>query len=106
MTGLNTDFRKVQDGLRTTVSIAPHEQERLETFLELQREERLIRYGISVQDSALLTCYAPSVMEDGHFHFPRRCRRGLLGGGLGHAGLTGRLRYHSVSIARPLHLTS
>ncbi|HSO47852.1 MAG TPA: DUF3095 family protein [Rhizobiaceae bacterium] len=69
MTGLNTDFRKVQDGLRTTVSLAPHEQERLETFLELQRQKRLIRYGISVQDSALLTCYAPSVMEDGHIHF-------------------------------------
>jgi hypothetical protein len=85
VTGLNTDFRKVQDGLRTTVSLSPQQQERLETFLELKRSERLLRYGLSIQESALLTCYAPSVMEDGHFHF-------LDGAGGGYAAAAGAMR--------------
>lgn len=85
VTGLNTDFRKVQDGLRMTVSMTAREQERLETFLELKRSERLLRYGLSIQESALLTCYAPSVMDDSHFHF-------LDGAGGGYAAAAAAMR--------------
>jgi hypothetical protein len=85
VTGLNTDFRKVQDGLRMTVSLAPTELARIETFLESERSKGMIRYGMSVQDSALLTCYVPSVMEDGHFHF-------LDGAGGGYAAAASAMR--------------
>ena len=69
VTGLNTDFRKVQDGLRMTVSLSPPELSRLEAFLEAARHAKHLRYGLAVQDSAILTCYVPSVMDDNHFHF-------------------------------------
>lgn len=68
-TSLNTDYRKFQDGLRVTVSLGEAELERLTEFLEEERNARNIRYGLCVQDSAILTCYVPSVMSDQHFHF-------------------------------------
>jgi hypothetical protein len=85
VTGLNTDFRKVQDGLRMTVSMSPGELEKLNAFLEKHRAEGKLRYGASVQDSAVLTCYVPSVMEDGHFHF-------LDGAGGGYAAAASAMR--------------
>lgn len=85
VTGLNTDFRKMQDGLRMTVSLTPPELVRLETFLESRREKGMLRFGISLQDSAVLTCFVPSVMEDGHFHF-------LDGAGGGYAAAASAMR--------------
>jgi hypothetical protein len=85
MTGLNTDFRKVQDGLRMTVSMRPDELEKLTSFLEQHRAAGHLRYGTAVQDSAVLTCYVPSVMEDGHFHF-------LDGAGGGYAAAASAMR--------------
>jgi hypothetical protein len=85
VTGLNTDFRKMQDGLRMTVSLTPAELARLETFLEARREKGMLRFGISLQDSAVLTCFVPSVMEDGHFHF-------LDGAGGGYAAAASAMR--------------
>jgi hypothetical protein len=85
VTGLNTDFRKMQDGLRMTVSLSPAELGRLETFLEARREKGMLRFGISLQDSAVLTCFVPSVMEDGHFHF-------LDGAGGGYAAAASAMR--------------
>lgn len=69
VTGLNTDFRKVQDGLRMTVSLTDAEIGRTKAFLEELRARKLVRYGLFVQDQAVLTCFVPSVMEDNHFHF-------------------------------------
>ena len=68
-TSLNTDYRKFQDGLRVTVSLGDAELKRLTEFLEGEREAKNLRYGFSVQDSAILTCYVPSVTSDSHFHF-------------------------------------
>ncbi len=68
-TGINTDFRKVQDGLRMTVSLDPAGIARLEEFLEQRRVDRKIRYGLSTQDEAVLTCFVPSILEDNHYHF-------------------------------------
>lgn len=68
-TSLNTDYRKFQDGLRVTVSLGDSELARLTEFLEGERAAKNVRYGLSVQDSAILTCYVPSVASDSHFHF-------------------------------------
>lgn len=68
-TSANTDFRKVQDGLRMTLSLDDETLAALEADLERKREAGVIRYGLCRQDSAVLTCFVPSVMEDDHFHF-------------------------------------
>jgi len=68
-TSLNTDYRKFQDGLRVTVSLGDAELARVMEFLESERAAKSIRYGLCVQDSAILTCYVPSAMSDSHFHF-------------------------------------
>ncbi len=68
-TSLNTDYRKFQDGLRITVSLGDGELKKLTEFLEEERRAKNIRYGLCVQDSAILTCYVPSVTSDSHFHF-------------------------------------
>lgn len=68
-TSLNTDYRKFHDGLRVTASLGDSELTRLSEFLEAERAGKNLRYGLCVQDSAILTCYVPSVMSDSHFHF-------------------------------------
>ena len=68
-TSLNTDFRKVQDGLRMTVSLSPDGLSQLTSRLETLRIDKRIRYGTCVQESAVLTCYVPSILEDSHMHF-------------------------------------
>jgi len=69
MTSLNTDFRKVQDGLRMTVSLTPAQLQNAEKLLDGWRDAGKLRAGLSVQDSAVLTCFVPSITEDNHFHF-------------------------------------
>lgn len=69
VTGLNTDFRKVQDGLKMTVSLAPEPLARLRDLLDRHRDSGILRYGICEQDEAVLTCFVPSFMNDDHFHF-------------------------------------
>jgi hypothetical protein len=85
VTSLNTDYRKVQDGLRMTVSFDEGELARARAFLDELRNRAIVRYGICIQDSAVLTCYVPSVMEDDHFHF-------LDGAGGGYAEAATQLR--------------
>lgn len=68
-TSLNTDYRKFQDGLRITVSLGDARLKKLSEFLENERKAKNLRYGLCVQDSAILTCYVPSVTSDAHFHF-------------------------------------
>lgn len=68
-TSLNTDFRKVQDGLRMTLSLGAEQLADIEGRLEALRQEGKVRFGICVQDSAVLTCYVPSVTQDDHMHF-------------------------------------
>ncbi|MGI9402049.1 MAG: DUF3095 family protein [Rhizobiaceae bacterium] len=68
-TSLNTDFRKVQDGLRMTLSLGEDQLADIKSRLETLRQEGKIRFGICVQDSAVLTCYVTSVTQDDHMHF-------------------------------------
>lgn len=68
-TALNTDYRKIQDGIRMTLSMGDDELRSLRAVLETHREAGLLRFGICEQDSAVLTCFVPSIMEDDHFHF-------------------------------------
>lgn len=84
-TGINTDFRKVQDGLRMTVSLDPAGIKRMESYLEDLRSKKLVRYGTSTQDQAVLTCFVPSIVEDNHYHF-------LDGAGGGYAAAASAMR--------------
>lgn len=68
-TALNTDYRKIQDGLRMTVSLSPEQLLKLKTYLNEKNRLGLIRYGICEQQSAVLTCFVPSITSDAHFHF-------------------------------------
>ena len=68
-TGLNTDYRKIQDGLRMTQCVDSQTLERLRVFLEDARGQNKLRFGISEQDQAVLTCFVPSITSDSHFHF-------------------------------------
>lgn len=85
VTGLNTDFRKVQDGLRMTLSLTPVEVDQMIHLLEQERQAGAVRYGLSLQDSAVLTCYVPSVLDDDHLHF-------LDGAGGGYAAAASAMR--------------
>ncbi|MEM9278911.1 MAG: DUF3095 family protein [Pseudomonadota bacterium] len=68
-TALNTDYRKIQDGLRMTVSLSSEKVSELRLLLEKERQAGNLRFGICEQDKAVLTCFVPSIMEDNHFHF-------------------------------------
>ncbi len=85
-TSLNTDYRKFQDGLRITVSLGDGELKKLTEFLEAERLAKTLRYGLCVQNSAILTCYVPSVTSDSHFHF-------LDGAGGGYAKAAENMRF-------------
>lgn len=78
-TSLNTDFRKVQDGLRMTLSLDRAALDRLRALLDEEQANGAVRFGLCVQDSAVLTCYVPSLSSDAHYHF-------LDGAGGGYAG--------------------
>lgn len=66
---LNTDYRKIQDGIRMTLSLEHKKVVELRAFLEKQRDKKRLRFGLSEQDSAVLTCFVPSVTSDDHYHF-------------------------------------
>ncbi|MEO0327534.1 MAG: DUF3095 family protein [Pseudomonadota bacterium] len=68
-TALNTDYRKVQDGLRMTLSLSDDAIKGLRDFLEEMRTNGKLRFGICIQDEAVLTCFVPSLTSDSHFHF-------------------------------------
>lgn len=65
----NTDYRKFDDGLMLTVDCSVGTVEHLEQILDAAVEIGVVRYGIHVQDMALITCVAPSVLDSGHMHF-------------------------------------
>lgn len=66
---LNTDYRKIQDGIRMTLSLDLAKVEELKVFLEKERKAGHLRYGLSEQDQAILTCFVPSIEADDHYHF-------------------------------------
>jgi predicted NUDIX family NTP pyrophosphohydrolase len=68
-TALNADFRKYQDGVRMTVDCSPETVARIETILTDAREAGILDYGLLRQQSAVMTCFVPSVTTNTHFHF-------------------------------------
>jgi len=68
-TSINTDFRKIQDGIKMTVCLPEQQLQELRKYLESEHENGRINYGISVQDQAVLTCFVPSITSDSHYHF-------------------------------------
>ncbi len=67
--GLNTDFRKFDDGLRMTVDCSEATAQRVETLLAAAEAAGTVKFGTHRQAQALMTCIVPSVVADDHLHF-------------------------------------
>lgn len=65
----NSDFRKYDDGLRMVVDCAPELADALEQKLATAATAGVARYGVSRQQSAMVTCFTPSVARSDHVHF-------------------------------------
>ena len=66
---LNTDYRKIQDGIRMTLCLDMATIASVQDFLEKHRSDGHLRFGVSEQDKAVLTCFVPSITSDDHYHF-------------------------------------
>jgi hypothetical protein len=66
---VNTDFRKFDDALMMTVDCAPETAARLSALLEAAAAAGVVRYGLHLQDEALMTCVVPSALAPDHMHF-------------------------------------
>lgn len=65
----NSDFQKFDEGLMMTVDCSAETISRLRSVLQSAADEGVIRYGIHLQDEALVTCVVPSVLTSDHMHF-------------------------------------
>ena len=65
----NTDFRKFDDALMMTVDCTAETIADLRSLLDDAQSQGVVRYGLHVQDEALMTCVVPSVAKSDHFHF-------------------------------------
>ena len=66
---VNTDYRKFDDALIMTVDCSPDVAERLRAILDAAAGEGVVRYGLHMQDEAIMTCVVPSVLTSDHMHF-------------------------------------
>ncbi|MBW8637759.1 DUF3095 domain-containing protein [Hoeflea sp. WL0058] len=69
VTAANADFRKFDDGLKMTIDCDAKTQAQLTALLKKASEAGLIRYGLSEQPEAIMTCIVPSVTRNDHVHF-------------------------------------
>ncbi|MEM6758983.1 MAG: DUF3095 domain-containing protein [Pseudomonadota bacterium] len=65
--GMNADFRKFDDGLKMTLDCDAATVAALRAVLE--RNEGIVRYGLHMQDEAMMTCIVPAIDRDDHVHF-------------------------------------
>jgi hypothetical protein len=65
----NTDYRKFDDALLMTVDCAPDTVSRLRAILDEAVAAGAVRYGLHLQDEALMTCFVTSVLTPDHMHF-------------------------------------
>jgi len=65
----NSDFQKFNDGLMMTMDCSPAAISSLEDVLGKAEQDGIIRYGLHVQDEALITCVVPSAFDQDHMHF-------------------------------------
>jgi Protein of unknown function (DUF3095) len=66
---VNSDFRKFDGSLMMTIDCAPDVVTKLRDLLDTAVAEGTVRYGLHLQDEALITCVAPSVQTSAHVHF-------------------------------------
>jgi hypothetical protein len=66
---VNTDFRKFDGSLMMTIDCSPDVVNSLRDLLDTAVAEGTVRYGLHMQDEALITCVAPSVQTSAHMHF-------------------------------------
>lgn len=65
----NSDYRKFDDMLRMVVDCSKQQAEVIEGYLEDMHSQGRVVYGTHYSDSALMTCFVPSLESDGHVHF-------------------------------------
>lgn len=65
----NSDFRKFDDGLMMTVDCPKDVADELERLLDEAQRNGIVRFGVSRQQEALVTCVVPSVLAADHMHF-------------------------------------
>lgn len=65
----NSDFRKFDDGLKMTIDVDAGRRAAIEARLEAAAAEGICRYGLHVQDAALMTCIVPTALARDHMHF-------------------------------------
>ncbi|WP_425045991.1 DUF3095 domain-containing protein [Primorskyibacter sp. S87] len=68
-TGLNTDSRKFEDGLKMTLDCDAETLNWVKEFLAKAKQGGKIRYGLTEQSEAFLTCIVMSALDDNHVHF-------------------------------------
>jgi hypothetical protein len=85
----NTDFRKFDDALMMTVDCAPDVAEKLRALLDAAATAGIVRFGLHLQDEALMTCVVPSVSAPDHLHF-------VDGAGGGYAAAARQLRQRAA----------
>lgn len=65
----NSDFRKFDDNLRMTLDCTPALADRIEQRLVKAAADKIARFGLHRQPSAIMTCIVPSVADSSHVHF-------------------------------------
>jgi hypothetical protein len=65
----NSDFRKYDDNLRMTLDCTPALADRIERRLTKAEVDKVARFGLHRQPSAIMTCIVPSISESTHVHF-------------------------------------
>ena len=63
-----SDYQKIDDALRMVISGTSSQTHQLETFLEQQKQDGKLIYGMHVSDRALMTCMFMGSREH-HLHF-------------------------------------
>lgn len=68
-TASNSDFRKLDDGLKLTLDVRTELADRIEEKLQQAEKDGVCVYGLHRQDEALVTCIVPSTVARDHIHF-------------------------------------
>jgi len=65
----NSDFRKFDDSLRMVLDCSPELAAEIDSCLKAAAIKRVVRYGLHLQQAAMMTCFTPSPFHPGHVHF-------------------------------------
>ena len=65
----HSDHRKFDDMLRMILDCSDQQVEAIRAYLEAQRLEGKLCYGIHLSEAALMTCFVQAVQDGQHIHF-------------------------------------